>query len=77
MINYNRVVLTRDVRAPDGVLRAARGAKGTIRSSNQRLVGVLFDSDQDAYVEPAGDGTLFREVPFIDTDPEGGYPLPK
>lgn len=69
-MNYSRVVMRWEVRSPDGVLRVAVGAKGTVVSSNQGVIGVRFDEGQDAYVEPDGSGRLIRDVPFLNTDYE-------
>lgn len=67
MLDNTRVIITHDVRAPDGVLRVQAGARGTIRSYWGDRYGVLFDPGQEFFVEPEAGGHLFRHVPCFDT----------
>lgn len=72
-----RIQLSEDVRAPDGTLRAAKGAAGTIRSRGfptSGHVGVLFDAGQQQFVEPDGGGRLFRHVPYLSCTTVPPYP---
>lgn len=66
-IDTNRIIVTRDVRAPDGTLRVQAGARGTVRSTWGDRYGVLFDSGQDVFIEAEPSGRLFRDVPSVDT----------
>lgn len=66
-LDINRVIVIRDVRAPDGTLRVQAGAIGTVRSTWGDRYGVLFDPGQDLFIEPEAGGHLCRHVPCVDT----------
>lgn len=77
MPNYNRVVVTQQIKHTDGRLLVEKGAKGTIVSSDQGLVHILFDDD-GVFVELSGCKQRLQRVPFIYTATEKeGENMPK
>ncbi len=63
-MNFNRVVVTKEVRGADGRLRVAKGAIGTIRSWDRGQVGIVFEDD-GAFVELSGCNRRIQSIPFI------------
>lgn len=74
-MDFNRIIVTADVRSANGVLRVEKGAVGTIRSRNQGYVGVVFDEGQTVYIEPDGGGRLSLDIPFRQTAPAPAHDL--
>ena len=68
-IDYNRVIITRNVYHTDGRLIVEKGAVGTIRSRNAGRVGIVFDVGQSCYIETGYNDRLMQTVDFIDTAP--------
>jgi hypothetical protein len=66
---FDRVIVTRDIRAAGGRLLVEEGAAGQIVSRDRGYVGVLFDPDS-AYVELTACGQRLQLVPFVYTWPE-------
>lgn len=66
-ISTSRVIVTKSIYHANGDLKVSKGATGDIRFVNQGYFGIVFDSEQSAFVKPDGSGRLSQDVPALNT----------